>query len=91
MENLRDYRHCEFLLLPLFVYTIDNSTLLWILIAIESTCYLGVLIVRRLASETKNELAVKTMQFSSFLNLIIRKYDRICRCYEEPTGRTLAR
>ena len=31
----------------LLVYTLDNSTLLWILIAIETTCYLGVLIVRR--------------------------------------------
>ena len=30
-----------------FVNEIYNSILLWILIAIESTCYLGVLIVRR--------------------------------------------
>ena len=27
--------------------SLDNSTILWILIAIESTCYLGVWIVRR--------------------------------------------
>jgi hypothetical protein len=30
-----------------FVYAIDISILLWILITIESTCYLGILIVRR--------------------------------------------
>jgi hypothetical protein len=30
-----------------FVFTINNSMLIWILIAIESACYLGILIVRR--------------------------------------------
>jgi hypothetical protein len=30
-----------------FVFTIENSILVWILIAVESGCYLGVLIVRR--------------------------------------------
>ena len=30
-----------------FLFTINNSILVWILIAIESGCYLGVLIVRR--------------------------------------------
>ena len=37
-----------FFFVILFVYTLDNSTLLWILIAIESTCYLGVLITYNL-------------------------------------------
>ena len=41
-----------FFFVILFVYTLDNSTLLWILIAIESTCYLGVLIVRLTYSST---------------------------------------
>jgi positive regulator of sigma E activity len=36
-----------FFFVILFASTLDNSTILWILIAIESTCYLGVLIVRR--------------------------------------------
>jgi hypothetical protein len=36
-----------FFFIILFVYTLDNSILLWILVAVESTCYLGVLIVRR--------------------------------------------
>jgi len=31
----------------IFVQTITNSLLIWILIAIESACYLGILIVRR--------------------------------------------
>ena len=30
-----------------FVFSINNSILIWILIAVESACYLGVLIVRR--------------------------------------------
>lgn len=30
-----------------FVFTINNSALVWIMIAVESGCYLGVLIVRR--------------------------------------------
>jgi hypothetical protein len=34
-----------------FVNEIYNSILLWILIAIESACYLGVLIVRRHISQ----------------------------------------
>jgi hypothetical protein len=36
-----------FFFVILFASTLDNSTILWILIAIQSTCYLGVLIVRR--------------------------------------------
>lgn len=36
-----------FFFVILFASTLDNSTILWTLIAIESTCYLGVLIVRR--------------------------------------------
>jgi hypothetical protein len=36
-----------FFFIILSASTLDNSTILWILIAIESTCYLGVLIVRR--------------------------------------------
>lgn len=30
-----------------FVFAIDNRILIWVLIAIESACYLGILIVRR--------------------------------------------
>jgi hypothetical protein len=36
-----------FFFVILFVCMLNNTTILWILIAIESTCYLGVLIVRR--------------------------------------------
>jgi len=36
-----------FFFVILFVYTLDNSILLWILIAVETICYVGVLIVRR--------------------------------------------
>jgi hypothetical protein len=36
-----------FFIIIVFVFTISNSILLWILIGIESGCYLGVLIARR--------------------------------------------